>query len=368
MRPTWVEIDLNALKSNFLRVKEIVGEGVGVLSIVKADAYGHGAIRVGKTLVDAGTDMLGVATLEEALELRESGIGVPMFILGGIHPDEAQEVIKCNFIPALFSLESASALSEASRKLGKRAKYHLKLDTGMSRLGVGFDDICNFLNELSTLEGLEMQGVFTHLADADGASRDFTLRQIGLFREALELLRVAGFRALYVHTANSAAIERFPESHNNLVRPGIMLYGASGGININSGINSRLKPVMKFKTKIIQIKRLRKGTPVSYGGTFVTSGLTLIAVLPVGYADGYARSLSNRAEVALCGKGAPVVGSVCMDLTVIDVTDVPGAKVGDEVVLFGDSGVPVEDVAGWANTISYEVLSLIGNRVPRVYI
>ncbi len=367
MRPTWLEIDLNALKSNFLRVKEIVGKRVGVLSVVKADAYGHGAVRVGKTLVDSGTNMLGVATLQEALELRESGINVPIFILGGIHSDEAQEVIKCNFIPALFSLESASALSGASRKLGKVAKYHLKLDTGMSRLGVRFEDICNFLNELSSLEGLEMQGVFTHLADADGASRNFTLRQISLFREAIELVRVAGFRALYIHTANSAAIKRFPESHNNLVRPGIMLYGANEDMNISSGINSRLKPVMKFKTKIIQIKRLRKGTPVSYGGTFVTSGPTLIAVLPVGYADGYVRSLSNRAEVVLHGKRAPVVGSVCMDLTVIDVTDVPGTKVGDEVVLFGDSGVWVEDLAGWANTISYEVLSLIGNRVPKLY-
>jgi alanine racemase len=362
MRPTWAEIDIDSLKSNFLQVKRIVGENVGIISIVKADAYGHGAVAVSRALVESGSDMLGVATIEEALELRESGIGVPIILLGGVQPDEAERVVKNGLIPSLFSLSTAQVINRYAEKTGRRVKYHLKVDTGMSRLGVGVEDICESLKVLSGFRNLDMEGVFTHLANADSEFGDFTLKQISVFKTVLSLVRHAGFYPRYIHMANSAGIQRFPESHMGLVRPGIMLYG-SGRMG-----DYDLKPVMRLKTRIIQLKNLPTATPVSYGGTFVTRRPTVIATLPIGYADGYMRRLSNRARVSIRGFTAPVAGTVCMDLTMIDVTEVPGVRVGDEVVLFGDERVSVEDVARWADTISYEVLSITGKRVPRVYV
>ncbi len=362
MRPTWVEIDINSLKSNFLQVKRIVGEKVGIVSIVKADAYGHGSIAISRALVESGTNMLGVATVEEALELRDSGIKAPIVILGGVQPDELETVAKNNLIPSLFSISTARAIDKYAQKTRKSVRYHLKVDTGMNRLGVVSSDICDFLENLINLRNLELEGVFTHFANADGDSTDLTIKQIEDFNMMLSIINQAGFRPKYIHSANSAAIQRFPESHMNLVRPGIMLYG-SGSMG-----DSELKPVMRLKTKIIQTKRIAVGTPVSYGGTFVASRPTIIATLPIGYADGYIRRLSNRAMVSIKGSTAPVVGTVCMDLTMIDVTEVPDVRVGDEVVVFGDERVSAEDVARWANTISYEVFSIIGKRVPRVYI
>jgi alanine racemase len=362
MRPTWAEISLNSLKSNFFQVKKIVGKDVGIMSIVKADAYGHGAVAVSKALIESGSDMLGVATVEEALELRESGIRASIILLGGIRLDEAEEVIKNGLTPSLFSLASAQAIDKCAQKIGNKVKYHLKVDTGMNRLGVGFSEICDFLNQLLSFKSLEMEGVFTHFANADRELKDSTLNQIYIFKTILSLVNQSGFYPKYIHSANSAAIQRFPESHMNLVRPGIMLYGA-GKMR-----NYELKPVMKLKTNIIQTKRVPAGTPVSYGETFVTARPTIIATLPIGYADGYMRRLSNRARVSIKGFTAPVVGTVCMDLIMIDVTDVLEVKVGDEVVLFGDGKVSVEDVAEWADTISYEILSVVGKRVPRVYV
>jgi alanine racemase len=361
MRPTWAEINLDSLKSNFLQTKRVIGNNVGVISIVKADAYGHGAVALGKALIGSGSDMLGVATVEEALELRESQIHAPITLLGGIQPEEAKSAIKNGLTPSLFSIPSAQAINKYAEKMSKRVKYHLKIDTGMNRLGVDSGEICDFLNQLSSFKNLEMEGVFTHFANADGGARDFTLNQISTFKAILSLIGQAGFYPKYIHSANSAAIQRFRESHMNLVRPGIMLYG-SGRIG-----NCDLKPVMSLKTRVIQVKRIPSGTPVSYGGTFVTTKPTTIATLPIGYADGYMRRLSNRARVSIRGTTAPVVGTVCMDLIMVDVTEVPGVGVGDEVVIFGDGRVSVEDVARWADTIPYEILSTIGKRVRRVY-
>ncbi len=362
MRPTWAEIDIDSLKYNFLQVKRIAGKDVGIISMVKADAYGHGALTVSRALIESGSDMLGVATVEEGLELRESGINPEIILLGGVQPDETESVVKNDLTPSLFSLSSAETLNKYAEKIGTKVKYHLKADTGMSRLGVGVEEICGFLNELSGFKNLEMEGVFTHFANADKDASDFTSKQISVFKAILSLINQASFYPKYVHLANSAGIQRFPESHMNLVRPGIMLYG-SGRIGDHD-----LKPVMRLKTRIIQIKNLPSGTPVSYGGSFVTRRPTIIATLPIGYADGYMRRLSNRALVSINGLTARVVGAVCMDLSMIDITGVPGVKVGDEVVLFGDDRVSIEDVAGWAETISYEVLSITGKRVPRVYI
>ncbi|MGH7802412.1 MAG: alanine racemase [Thermodesulfobacteriota bacterium] len=388
MRPTWAEIDINSLKSNFLQVKRIVGKDVGIISVVKADAYGHGSVNVSKALIDSGSNLLGVATVEEALELRGSGIDSPILLLGGIQPDEVEIVVKNDLIPSLFSLASAHAINTYAEKIGKKVRYHLKVDTGMNRLGVGLSEVCDFLENLLNFRNLELEGVFTHFANADADSKEPTLEQISVFNVILSLINQTGLNPIYIHSANSAAIQRFTESHMNLVRPGIMLYGAgaigacgepldrstlstSSGLtaqDIPSRTNFELKPVMKLKTKITQLKRITAGTPVSYGGTFIASRPSIIATLPIGYADGYMRRLSNRAKVSIRGFTAPVVGTVCMDMTMVDVTEVPGAIVGDEVVLFGDEMVSADDVARWADTIPYEIFSITGKRVPRVYI
>ena len=362
MRPTWAEINLDNLTHNFNLVKGLVADGVKVISVVKADGYGHGAVEVSRTLEEAGTDMVGVATVEEAVELRDYGIEIPIMLLGGIRPEEAAVTVEYDLTPCLFSLDVAKALDNEAGKARKRSPYHLKIDTGMTRLGIRPEEAGSFVEELSSFKYIEMEGVLTHLASAFAESREYTLSQLECFLDTLNIIRARGFSPRFIHSANSASIQRYPESHMGLVRPGIMLYGSG-----SEGAND-LKPVMKLKSKIIQIRRVPEKTPVSYGGTFVTKRPSLIATLPIGYADGYMRRLSNRAVVSVRGRTAPVTGAVCMDLTMIDVTDVPGVMVGDEVVLFGDELVSADDVALWADTISYELLSITGKRVPRRYI
>jgi len=361
MRPTWAEIDLSALVHNFMLVKQLVGERVSILSVVKADGYGHGAVEVSKTLVEAGTDMLGVATVEEAMELRDYGIDVPIMLLGGIRPEEAELAIQNNMVPCVFSLDVARALDKAASSNDVVALYHLKIDTGMTRLGVRPEELVGFLEQLAELKNIRMDGVLTHLASAFTESTDYTESQLSAFSRHLESVRAHGHSPKYVHSANSVSIKRFTHSHMDLVRPGIMLYTAE----VDKGLD--LRPVMKLKSRIIQLSTVPAGTPVSYGGTFVTKRPSVIATLPIGYADGYLRILSNRAHVSLHGKTAPVAGTVCMDLTMIDVTDVPEVRVGDDVTIFGDSLVSVEQVAEWADTISYEILSITGKRVQRIY-
>lgn len=362
MRPTWAEINLDSIKSNFNQVKKFVGNYVSVMAIVKADAYGHGAVEVSKALVNSGADMLGVATLEEALELREYGIDSKIILLSGIQPEEAEQVVINNLTPTCFLPHTLKALSESGKKHKKQVCYHLKVDTGMTRLGITGSEIDSFLDSVAAYENLNLEGVFTHLSCADDPKNNYTDLQLKRFREIVSKLAQMNLKFNYSHVANSAAIQKFSESHYNLVRPGIMLYG-SGNL---AGID--LKPAMKLKTRIVQIKNVPRGMPVSYGGTFVTEKDSVLAVLPIGYADGYLRKLSNRAKVSINGKLAPVVGTVCMDLIIIDITDTGSASVGDEVVLFGDDNISIDNVSGWAETISYEIMSIIGKRIPRIYI
>ncbi len=362
MRRTWAEINLENLKHNYLQVRKLVGEGVSILSVVKADAYGHGSVEISKALVEAGTEMLGVATIEEALQLREYGVEVPILLLGGIRPEEARDAVEYDLVPFLFSIEVARALESESAKAHKRASYHLKFDTGMTRLGIRQEDSPEFLDELSKLENIEMGGVLTHLSTAFTDSDENTYNQISALKDLVELLKLKGFDPSYIHAANSAAIQKYPESIFNMVRPGIMLYGSGN----YSGLD--LKPVMKLKSRIIQISRVPQGTPISYGGKFVTQRPSVIATIPVGYADGYTRNLSSKGMVSVKGALAPVTGDVCMDFIMVDVTDIENVNVGDEVVLFGDDQLSVIDLAQMAGTISYELLSHTGKRVPRIYI
>lgn len=362
MRPTWAEIDLDAVKHNFKLTKDIVGADVSVLSVVKADAYGHGAVEISRALVEAGTDMLGVAIVEEALELRDYGIEVPIILLGGIRSDEASLVVEYDLTPFLFSIDIARSLESESLKIGKKASYHLKFDTGMTRLGVRPEESAQFLDELSIFENIVMDGVVTHLATAFTDSDQNTYNQINALNDIVELVRSKGFDPSHIHAANSAAIQKYPESRYNLVRPGIVLYGFGN----YSGLD--LKPVMKLKSQIIQLSKVPAGTAVGYGGKFVTETYSTIATIPVGYADGYTRMLSSKGFISIKGALAPVVGDVCMDFIMADVSNVHDINVGDEVVLFGDDLISVIDLAQIANTISYELLSNIGKRVPRKYL
>lgn len=361
MRPTWAEINIDAVVSNFNEIKKIVGKTVSVLAVVKADAYGHGAVEISKNLVDCGADMLGVATIEEALELRESGIKQKIVLLSGIQPDEASEVIKHDLTPTCYLVETLEALSKHASEHNKIINYHLKIDTGMTRLGIRNGELESFFNSLKKYGNLNLEGVFTHLSCAGETEKSYTEYQLENFKETLFALSDLNYSHRYVHVANSAALQLFPCSHYNLVRPGILLYG-SGNI---TGID--IRSVMKLKTKVVQIKKVPENTHVSYGGTFVTKRNSVLAVLPIGYADGYLRKLSNRAKVSVNGMLCPVVGAVCMDLVIIDVTDVPDVQTGTEVVLFGDELVSIEDVSEWAETIPYEIMSLIGKRIPRIY-
>lgn len=362
MRPTWAEINLKSLRSNFNKVKEIVGNLVSIMAIVKADAYGHGAVKVSQDLLECGAKMLGVATLEEALQLREAGIKEKIVLLSGIQPDEASEVVKNDLTPTCYLTQTLKVLSDYAIKYNKKIDYHLKIDTGMARLGITSCEVSSFLDTVIGYKNLNLEGVLTHLSCAEEDERTYTDNQLDGFNKVVASVNKSGLRPKYFHVANSAALQRFPKSHYNLVRPGIMLYG-SGSLN-----DIDLKEVMKLKTKIVQIKKVQKNTPVSYGGTFITKRDSTLAVLPIGYADGYLRKLSNRAKVSINGSLAPVVGAVCMDLIIIDITEINGVNVGDEVVLFGDSNISVNEVSGWAETIPYEIMSIIGKRIPRIYV
>ncbi len=360
MRPTWAEISLDSFRRNLGEVRNFVGENVRIMAVVKANAYGHGAARISKTAIECGVDILGVATVTEAVELREAGIRSEIFLLGGIDTAEADLVVEKNLTPTCYSTVTLCALSSVAVRRRKTVPYHLKINTGMTRIGICPEDIESFSASALGLPQIFMDGVFTHLACAEDEKSDYTDFQLDLFNRALSVLS-QHFSWRYAHSANSASLQRFPDSHMDMVRPGIMLYG--------SGIRCcPLSSTMSLKTKIVQLRKVRTGTPIGYGGSYITRRDTLVATLPVGYADGYPVALSNRARVSVRRMVVPVIGSVCMDFVMVDVTDVPGVCSGDEVTLFGDDLVSVDDVSNWAQTISYEIMSRISHRVPRVYV
>ena len=354
MNRLWAEIDLNALKNNVDTVARTVGSGVAIIAVVKADAYGHGAVEISRALEGIEqVKMLGVSSVEEGLELRESGISAPILVMGVAREREIADAARAGITFSVFTEKCLELLSSSALETGKQVCYHLKIDTGMGRLGAERENVAGIMEKARTLKNLYFEGVFTHLADSSGPNPGRTLEQIDRFRSVVSDLVRAGMPPRLRHMANSAAVQRFPESFGNMVRPGIMLYGSSFN-------PAGLVPVMKMKTSIIRIRKVATGTPVGYGGTFVTRRPTLLATVPVGYKDGYFRSLSGRAGVSVGGAVASVVGEVCMDFTTLDITDAGEVGVGDEVVLFGDGLVSVEDIAGWAGTIPYEVMTVTG--------
>ncbi|MDT8317297.1 MAG: alanine racemase [bacterium] len=373
IRPTVCEIDLAALRNNLFILRRKAGNACKIMAVVKADAYGHGATEVAKLLEDENVDFFAVAILEEALRLRSDGIKTPIIILGGILDGQEGAIFDYDLTPMVFSLESMRRIEEEGRRRGISRKVHVKIDTGMGRLGIQPEEVKGFFSEIGAMENIELEGVATHFSCADftpgSEEAAFTRLQIERFKECIAGIESLGFHIPLIHTANSAAILNFPDSIFNLVRPGIMLYGSYPSPLVER--IEGLKGVMSFKTKIIDLKDVDEGFGLSYGRTYITSARQRIAVIPVGYADGYRRELSNKGVALVRGKRAGVAGKVCMDMTMLDVTGIKGAQNGDEVYLFGGEGtdvISIDEFAEAVGTIPYEVMCGISQRVPRVYL
>jgi alanine racemase len=364
-RPTIAEVSLSALRHNCRRVRELVGPGVGVLAVVKADAYGHGAVPAARAFREAGAWGLGVSSVAEGVELRRAAVPGPVLVLGGLFAGDEPDVVEHELAVAVWDAERARALDAAARAQGRTVPVHVKIDTGMTRLGLDVGAVREFGELVRGLPGLAVAGVFSHFASADAVDTAVARAQAARFASAVEALAAAGVRPALVHLANSAAVVSAPAAHFAMVRPGIMLYGYAPAPHLAA--RAAVVPAMRLRTAIAQTRRVPAGTPVSYAGTFVTARPSTIATLPVGYADGYHRLASNRASVVVRGARAPVAGRVCMDHTMVDVTDVPGVHAGDRVVLFGD-GIGADELAGWCETIPYEMLTAVGRRVPRVHV
>lgn len=369
IRPTFVEIDLEAIAANLHAIRARVGPGVKVLTAVKADGYGHGLVETAKIAIEVGTDMLGVAILEEGIALRKAGITAPILILGCSLPEQAASILRHRLTQTVCTVEMVEALADRATMENQTARVHVKVDTGMGRLGLPLEETVAFIRRFAGRASLFIEGIFTHFPTADEADKQFTIEQISRFRVLLAELEREGLRPAIGHAANSGAILDLPSSYFDMVRPGLIVYGY-----YPVGLVSRsipLRPAMTWKTRIVYLKRVPAGTSLSYGRTYVTPQETMIATLPVGYDDGYSRTLSNRGIVLVRGQRAPVVGRVCMDQCLIDVGHIPGASIGDEVVLMGRQGtaeVSIYELARRLGTIPNEVLCMVSRRVPRLFL
>ncbi|MGB7210043.1 MAG: alanine racemase [Pyrinomonadaceae bacterium] len=371
-RPTWAEINLGNLSFNLKSVRKFIGQDIACMAVVKADAYGHGAIECAKRLEADGVDWFAVALPEEGVELRTAGIKRPILCLGGFWHGQENLLLEHDLTPIIYRLESAKWLNEAAKQKGQKANIHVKVDTGMGRMGVRFDDIGEFVEQLKTLSNLHVEGVMTHFAAADNPTEnDFTAEQIHKLNETVTVFRNNGFTPRCVDMANSPGAIAHPDSRGNMVRLGGVLYGLGGDVLPKDIEKPELKPVLSLFTQIAHIKKVLAGNSLGYGRTFTTKRDSLIATIPIGYHDGYPRALSNRGRVLINGIFAPVVGRVSMDCTIVDVTDVLNAKVDDRVVLIGEQNglsIKAEDLAGETGTISYEITCGIHLRVPKIFV
>lgn len=358
---TVADIDLKALSHNIAIVRKKAGQ-TDILAVVKANAYGHGAVEVSKCLIQNGVTGLGVACAGEGVSLREAGISVPVVVFFDRFNTEA--CLHYNLTPVVSDYAAAKEISDRSRKANRSTAVHIKVDTGMGRIGMDVQSAESEILRIASLENITLEGLMSHFSDADLKEKDFAHRQLSLFLELIKKLHGKGIRFRYLHVANSAAVMTMPDAHFTMVRPGIMLYGYA------CCEEDKLMPVMSIRSRIILLKKVPAGTPISYGRTFVTRRESMIATIPAGYADGFSRKLSNNGEVLISGKRAPVVGRVCMDTIMADVTGIPDIGYDSEVVLLGRQGderISAGDIAEKIDTIPYEVLTSVGPRVTRVY-
>ena len=366
----WAEIDLQAIAHNVRELRRVTKPEARLMAAVKANAYGHGLVEVAKTVLQSGADELGVARIEEAVQLREAGIDAPILIFGKTPSSMNGLLVEFDLRPTVFSVETAEALSKTATSNGAKIKVHLKVDTGMGRLGIlpekeKIKDIARMAN----FQGIEIEGIYTHFATADFMDKTYARNQFDIFSEFLNQLRKAGIDVPVKHAANSAAVIDLPETHLDMVRPGISVYGLYPSEHVHKA-HVPLQPAMELKARIIHLKRVPAGFKVSYGSTYETKTDTTIATIPIGYGDGYSRLLSSRGHMMIRGQRAPVAGRICMDLTMLDVGHIPDVALGDEVVIFGKQGnnsISIEEIASTLNTINYEVVTAVAARVPRIF-
>lgn len=373
---TWTEIHLDRLDNNVRCIRNILSPGARIMGIVKADAYGHGAVAVARRMRGLGVEYFGVSNMDEAIELRRAGITEPILAISYTPPTQAARLAQYNITQTVVSAEHAAALDAAAQQAGVKLSVHVKVDTGMSRVGLvcrtpdAVEDVAVTIAQICRLPALDAEGIFTHFACSDDKDDGgFTEHQFSIYMALLDKLGEQGITFAIRHCCNSAATLRFPHMHLDMVRPGIILYGPYLSDCMRE-LEGGLQPVMELKTTISMVKDLSAGVPVSYNRTYAADTPTRVATLPIGYADGYSRQLSNRGEMLVCGQRVPVIGRVCMDQTFIDVSDVPKATEGTEVTVFGSDGdaeLPIGELSAALDTIVYETLCLITRRVPRRY-
>lgn len=370
MRPVWAEINLDTIATNTKNIKKLVGDKE-LIAIVKADCYGHGAVDVVPTLLENGASRLAVAMLTEAIELRENNINAPIVILGYTPLYLGEELINYDIEQTVYDLDYAKELSKIALSFNKKAKIHIAIDTGMGRIGfLPGDDTVKTINEVYNLEGLEVIGIYSHFSTSDEKDKSYANEQLFKFKKVIADLKALGIEIPLKHISNSGAIIDMPETYLNGVRPGIILYGYYPSKEVSND-NLSVKPALTLKAKVAHVKELHKDMYISYGKTFKTNKKTIVATLPIGYGDGYPRALSENAKVIVNGKFASILGRICMDQCMIDVTDIENIKTGDEVIILGGEGdlkFNADDMAEALGTINYEILCRIKSRIPRVYI
>ncbi|MCS7228952.1 MAG: alanine racemase [Candidatus Kryptonium sp.] len=367
MRATRAEIDLSAFEFNFKQVRKLVGGGIKIMAVVKANAYGHGAIEISKLAISLGADYLAVAIPEEGIELRENGIDIPILVFTPAFEYQMELFFKYDLTATITSLESAQKFNVLSDKFGKKAKCHIKVDTGMGRIGIDYKNAYEFVKKIYyDFKNLYIEGIYTHFATSDERDKSFAYLQFERFISIIREINMSGIDIPLKHCANSGAILDMPETYLDMVRPGIMLYGYHPSLEVKNRIE--LKPVMTLKSKVAFVKEVEPGTSISYGRRFIAKEKTKIATIPIGYADGFRRSLTNLGKVEINGVIFPVVGTVTMDQIMVDVGLSTDIKVGDDVILFGNGNITAWDVASLLGTIPYEICCGISSRVPRIYV
>lgn len=371
MYQAWIEIDLNNVRSNFRNLKKVLSSDSSLMPVVKADAYGHGALEIAEVLRDEGAKRFAVFLLEEGIELREKGFDEPILIMGYVPEENYKKILQYKLTKTIYDFSQAAKLNEAARAQNTEAVVHIKIDTGMGRLGfIPGEEAVSEIQKISRLSHIHMEGIYSQLAIADNSQSSYSAQQFKLFTDFLELLDHRGITFSLKHIANSAAVINYPEMHLDLARVGISLYGLFPSPEMAKDSSLKLFPVMSVKSKLASVKEVPAGAFISYGLTYKTDKKSLVGVVPMGYADGVFRMLSNNSEVLVKGKRCPMIGSVCMDQFMVDLTALPEVEHGDEVVLIGSQDserITVHEIAQKCSTISYEVVSRMGRRMPRIY-
>jgi len=366
MRNSFLEVNLNNVSYNIQQIKKFVGDNVTVMPVIKANAYGLGAEKLKNILEKEKISKVAVAIVDEAIKLRKAKFNMDIIVLNELLEDETEQIVDYGLTAGVSVFKIAEKINEYSKKKGVITKIHIEIDTGMGRVGLKIQEVLSFVKNItSKLTNLEIEGIYTHLSSAD-SSTAFTKQQISKFETVRKQLVESGFKFKYYHISASGGILKYPEAHYNMVRPGIIIYGYLPNENMKDIID--LKPTTKLKSSIVFIKDVEKGEPISYGRTYITSKKTKVATIPIGYADGVRRGLSNKGNVIIHGKLAPIIGNICMDNFMVDITDIPDAKIGDEVILWDNDKIKIEDIADVCGTINYEILCGVQNRIPRKYI